>query len=844
MTPWDPRELARDYGTPLLVLSLPRFEEQLDALAVAWSAWPGTAPAFYLPMKANDLVSFARTAAGRGLGLDVTEAREIELAAGGLGLPAAKVVVSGPAKSDQLLRRAIERGVRLHVDSFDELQAIQAIAAELNRPAQIGLRLCFRERSKFGFSPTDSELTQALDLIGRSAELSLVDIHHHDSASLNSIAALRTTLLSLHAIRDRITRTIGERDLQVNLGGGLRTADDTTEFSDYRQFVTAFTDATRETNTQKWQFAFEWGRALLSPCGSVVARVVRRKNSGRHTWLYLDAGQNVAGGGHAGMAQHPVAVVPASVGNHALLPTTVAGPLCFRSDVISEDVLLPPVEPGDVVVIGSAGAYTVNTRWHGPGKTPVVLLETHLGIHHLGRLPLTETDDDGVQHVLDDLFRLFFRDEFDVVTEHNDVGVACGISSGTNNLDPPPSLRALMEQELATGDVMKTYTGPYGSDEIAVAALAFEEAFAGDVVLQRDRCAVTIGAAQGWAAALRFLGQRGYDQCVIAGPQYPLVHDMLRRRRFDVTEVLGPFAAGYLPSGEQVADALRSMPRSVLFLTIPNNPTGTAPTEGWLSTVFEAVRDTGSHVLIDRSSEDLPLQPWVRVPPSTRLASALLPDTAYTIVNSTSKSRSVPGLRLGYLLGSAAMARAVADFNYSEYLALPRAGTTFVAADMVLRALWWREAQHGNAPADAAQRVRDSVCRHDGPGLTLEDVEAFAALRFAYERDCEQRLTMIREAQQQFASELGDAWVGATPHHNGFNVVAEIATRESGQTFATGLFRATGLRLLPTECFTFDARPVSTPGGGLGFRLSSADNPSRLRGAARALAGYIGETSR
>jgi diaminopimelate decarboxylase len=844
MTPSDPTALAREYGTPLLVLSLPRFQQQLDALAVAWSAWPGAALAFYLPMKTNDLVPFARTAAAGGLGIDVTEAREIHLAVGRLGVAPAKVVVSGPAKSDHLLRRAVECGVRLHVDSFDELQAVQEIATRLKRPAMVGLRLRLGESSKFGFSPTEAELTQALDLIARAPQLSLVAVHNHDGASLNSVDALQSTLLSLRVVRDRIARTIGQRELEVNLGGGLRIGDDGECFRDFNQFVAAFTGAARDTGTNSWQFAFEWGRALLGPCGSVIARVVRRKDSARHTWLYLDAGQNIAGGGHAGVEHHPVGVVRPATGDATLLPTTIAGPLCFRSDVIAENLQLPPADPGDLVVIGNAGAYTVNTRWHGPGKAPVVLLETDAGTHHLGRLPLTETDVDGVPHVLDDLFRLFFRDEFDLITEHNDASVACGISSGTNNLDPPPSLKALMEHEVAIGDVMKTYTGPYGSDEIAVAALAFEEAFAGDVLFQRNRCAVTIGAAQGCAAALRFLEQRGYDHCVIAGPQYPFVHDMLRRRRFDVTEVFGPFAAGYLPSGELVADALRSMPRSVLFLTIPNNPTGTAPTEGWLGTVFESIRDTGSHVLIDRSSEDLPLQPWVRVPPSTRLASMLLPDTAYTIVNSTSKSRSVPGLRLGYLLGSVAMAKAVADFNYSEYLALPRAGTTFVAADMVLRALWWREVRHGNAPADAAQRVRDTVCRHDGPGLTLDDVEVFAGLRCAYVRDCEQRLTMIKEAQQQFASELGDAWIGATPHHNGFNVVAEIATRDSGRTFAAGLFRATGLRLLPTECFTFDARPVSTTRGGLGFRLSSADDPSRLRGAARALAGYIEQTSR
>jgi aspartate/methionine/tyrosine aminotransferase len=212
-------------------------------------------------------------------------------------------------------------------------------------------------------------------------------------------------------------------------------------------------------------------------------------------------------------------------------------------------------------------------------------------------------------------------------------------------------------------------------------------------------------------------------------------------------------------------------------------------------------------------------------------------------VNSSSKSRSVPGVRLGYLLGSEEVAKAVADFNYSEFLSVPRCGTTFVAADMVLRALWWREVRHGESQADALHHVLDTVCRQDGPGLTTTDVDVFYSLRASYLRECEINLAIIKDAQRQFAKELGELWLAATPHHNGFNVVAEIATGQDGRSFAAGLFRATGLRLLPSECFTFDGVPVVTPHGALAFRLSSAEDPAHLRAAAQVLSRHIREVS-
>jgi len=41
-------------------------------------------------------------------------------------------------------------------------------------------------------------------------------------------------------------------------------------------------------------------------------------------------------------------------------PLSIAGPLCFAGDVLARDVLLPPVEPGDWIVIRDVGAYTLS----------------------------------------------------------------------------------------------------------------------------------------------------------------------------------------------------------------------------------------------------------------------------------------------------------------------------------------------------------------------------------------------------------------------------------------------------------------------------------------------------
>ena len=41
-------------------------------------------------------------------------------------------------------------------------------------------------------------------------------------------------------------------------------------------------------------------------------------------------------------------------------PWSLAGPLCFAADYVAVGRALPPIEPGDLVVIEDAGAYTLS----------------------------------------------------------------------------------------------------------------------------------------------------------------------------------------------------------------------------------------------------------------------------------------------------------------------------------------------------------------------------------------------------------------------------------------------------------------------------------------------------
>jgi diaminopimelate decarboxylase len=54
-------------------------------------------------------------------------------------------------------------------------------------------------------------------------------------------------------------------------------------------------------------------------------------------------------------------------------PLTIAGPLCFAGDIVARDVLLPPVDEGDWIIIRDVGAYTLSmwSRHCSRGMPPV-----------------------------------------------------------------------------------------------------------------------------------------------------------------------------------------------------------------------------------------------------------------------------------------------------------------------------------------------------------------------------------------------------------------------------------------------------------------------------------------
>ncbi|MET8626469.1 Y4yA family PLP-dependent enzyme [Kitasatospora sp. NPDC004669] len=151
-------ELAHGLGGPFHYLLPERFDANLVAFRGAL-ADAGVEGRVYYAKKANKAAVFIDRCAAGGAGVDVASLGELREALGH-GVRGEDLVVTGPAKSEQLLRVAFQQGALIAVDELDELDRLLAIAGP--RPVRVLLRLYppAQPRSRFGLD--DEQLHEAL----------------------------------------------------------------------------------------------------------------------------------------------------------------------------------------------------------------------------------------------------------------------------------------------------------------------------------------------------------------------------------------------------------------------------------------------------------------------------------------------------------------------------------------------------------------------------------------------------------------------------------------------------------------------------------------------------------
>ncbi|MGY2398494.1 diaminopimelate decarboxylase [Pseudomonas sp. SDO5271_S396] len=370
--------IAQRFGTPTYVYSRAHIEAQYRSYA---DALEGTPSLVCYAVKANSNLGVLNVLARLGAGFDIVSRGELErvLAAGG---KADRIVFSGVGKSREDMRRALEVGVHcFNIESTDELERLQVVAAEMGVRAPISLRVnpdvdagthpyisTGLKENKFGIAIADAE-----DVYIRAAQLpnlEVLGVDCHIGSQLTSLAPFLDALDRLLALIDRL----GECGIylhHIDLGGGVGV-----RYSDEEPpLVADYIKAVRERiEGRDLALLFEPGRYIVANAGVLLTQVEYLKHTEHKDFAIVDAAMNDLI--RPALYQAWMNVTAVTPRDSEARAYDIVGPICETGDFLAKDRQLA-LEEGDLLAVHSAGAYgfVMSSNYNTRGRTAEVLVD-------------------------------------------------------------------------------------------------------------------------------------------------------------------------------------------------------------------------------------------------------------------------------------------------------------------------------------------------------------------------------------------------------------------------------------------------------------------------------------
>ncbi len=370
--------IAERFGTPTYVYSRAHIEAQYRSYT---DALQGIEHLVCFAVKANSNLGVLNVLARLGAGFDIVSGGELErvLAAGGR---ADRVVFSGVGKTRDDMRRALEVGVHcFNVESTDELERLQVVAAEMGKVAPISLRVnpdvdagthpyisTGLKENKFGIAIADAEAIYV-----RAAQLpnlEVVGVDCHIGSQLTTVDPFLDALDRLLVLVDRLAECgIHLRHLDLGGGVGVRYRDE------QPPLVADYINAIRErVGDRDLALVFEPGRYIVANAGVLLTRVEYLKHTEHKDFAIIDAAMNDLIRPALYQAWMDVSAVKPREGEGRAYD--LVGPICETGDFLAKDRQLNLAE-GDLLAVQSAGAYgfVMSSNYNTRGRCAEILVD-------------------------------------------------------------------------------------------------------------------------------------------------------------------------------------------------------------------------------------------------------------------------------------------------------------------------------------------------------------------------------------------------------------------------------------------------------------------------------------
>jgi diaminopimelate decarboxylase len=373
--------IAKEVGTPCYVYSHHTLVRHLRAYDSAFQSVPHI---LAFAMKANSNLAILKLMAKEGSGVDIVSGGELYRALRA-GVPPSKIVFAGVGKNAEEIREALKADILMfNVESSEELQAINEVAASVGTKARVALRInpdidpkthpyisTGLKKSKFGIGAD-----RALEEFRTASALSHIDVvgvHKHIGSQLTDVTpfveALKKVLALVQSLKGQ-----GIDIRYINIGGGLGITYSDETPPQPKDLADAISPLVRDL---KCVLIMEPGRVIVGNAGVLMTKVLYTKEGEAKRFLIVDAAMNDLIRPSLYGAYHEIRPLNERTNHASNSMVDVVGPVCESGDFLAKDRMMPQVRPGEVLAVMSAGAYgfVMASNYNSRPRVPEVLVK-------------------------------------------------------------------------------------------------------------------------------------------------------------------------------------------------------------------------------------------------------------------------------------------------------------------------------------------------------------------------------------------------------------------------------------------------------------------------------------
>ena len=283
-----------------------------------------------------------------------------------------EIIYSSPGKKEKEIKEALGKAIII-ADSLNELQLINEVCRKQNIIEEIGIRInpdysmgdaganeiMSGISSKFGID--QEEIKTQINYIHSLTNVKITGLQIYMGSQIVDREILYNNFYNIFKVAAFCKAEL-EFDIKfIDFGGGFgvqHTIDEKGLDIEWVGKKVAELIASPEFNPLgNPRLIIESGRFISAPCGVYVTPVLDVKTSRGKKYAILDGGMNTF---FRPMfmkeTKYPIAVIN-KLDEKQREKITLGGVMCTPIDIFLEDVMLPPLEKGDILAFFNTGAY-------------------------------------------------------------------------------------------------------------------------------------------------------------------------------------------------------------------------------------------------------------------------------------------------------------------------------------------------------------------------------------------------------------------------------------------------------------------------------------------------------